>query len=137
MQDLIAEVVEARYWATVREDWKRDSLATWAEENRGNLAFLAEAQERRAKAEAALREAAVDIYNLTGNKHPAPGVEVKVRTGLRYDLAEALAWAKETGIALQLNAPVFEKLAKASPPPDFVEVVKVPFAAIAADLKAE
>ena len=88
--------------------------------------------------EAQLRAAAEATYRETGEKAPAPGVKIQIRTGLQYSEPEAFAWAKQAGIAVlpeKLDVKAFEKIAKATPLP-FVQAVETPAATIATDLDA-
>lgn len=89
-------------------------------------------------AECDLKDSALAHYAATGERKPFQGVEVKVKSVLSYDTAEALAWAKSTTLALvpeSLDVKAFEKLAKATALP-FVTVHDRPQAQIARDLSA-
>ena len=94
---------------------------------------LEEARAQLAMAETVLRDAALQEFARTGNKAPAPGVGIRVLTKLVYDLRTAYDWALEHKVALELDVPIFEKLAKAAPP-EFVQVKEEPQATIATDL---
>ena len=83
--------------------------------------------------EAQLRALTLQAYAETGNKTPAPGVAVREVTKLSYNLQEALDWAIEHKMALKLDTPAFERIAKASPLP-LVTVSQEPQATIASDL---
>jgi hypothetical protein len=87
-----------------------------------------------ATAEADLRAAALERFSATEDKHPAPGVTIRVQTRVTYDRDQALAWAKAKGVALTLDAKAFEGLAKhdRSLP---ASVVEDPQATIARDLR--
>ena len=88
-----------------------------------------------ADAEKALRTAAEEHYQATDEKHPAPGVSIRLVTAIAYDATTALAWAKGKGIALALDTKAFEALAKhdKSVP---ATVTQVPKATLATDLHA-
>ena len=134
MKDLIAVVVEARQRAAeLREQWEV-LRGEWQAAHRELLEAAGAAQARALMAEEALRNAALATYNATGDKHPAPGVEVKMGTKMVYDPAEALAWAVEHGMCLALAKGAFEKVAKASPIP-CVQVVETSFVALATELQ--
>ena len=105
----------------------------WEDRNRVEIDNYNAVLAAKNLAEGALRARAVEVYNQTGNKKPAPGVEIKMFTKLTYDEVEALKWASEHWIALKLDKAVFEKIAKAAPP-DFVAVTQEPQATIATDL---
>jgi len=125
--------------AEAREKSKRayiDKLAAyeaWEMENRALLDAEGEAKSLVAEAEAKLRELTLKAYQETGNKAPAPGVGIREVTKLEYDPKEALSWALEHKLALQLNKTFFEKLAKTDTP-EFVTVSTEPQATIATDL---
>jgi hypothetical protein len=116
------KAARAGFEATIADDVRRlkeDMLAVEAEDS-------------------AIRGLAMVAYETTGSKAPAPGVTLVVTKTLRYDDADAFAWAKQTGMALQpesLDRKAFEKIAKAAPLP-FVTVEEVPAARIASDLTA-
>lgn len=110
-------------------------------ERRAALAFAqAKYDEERAvqDAEAATRAMILQGYAADGNKKPADGAGVQVRTKLEYDAAEAFAKAKQMGVAIvpeQLDVKAFEKIAKASPESfPFVKVLEDPSATLASDL---
>ena len=69
----------------------------------------------------------------TGDKKGIAGTEVKVFTKLDYKAEDAMAWAKESGLCLTLDAKAFEKVAKATPLP-FVTERAEPKVTIATDL---
>ena len=91
-----------------------------------------------AESEEAARALTVALYEATGNKAPAEGAAIRLTTKLAYDDADALAWAKQTGMALipeSVDRKALEKIAKASPLP-FVTVTQEPSATLASDLTA-
>jgi hypothetical protein len=93
------------------------------------------------EAEAALRAAAEDHYRATGEKKPVAGVSIQERVVVKYNDADALAWAKASMPQLvreTVDARAFEKVAKAAPAAvPFVRVETVGKAAIATTLDAE
>jgi len=125
--------------AEAREKSKRayiDKLAAlevWEMENKALLEGAQEAHSQVAEAEAKLRELTLKAYQETGNKAPAPGVGIREVTKLEYDPKNALMWAVEHRLALQLNKTAFEKIAKTDTP-EFVTVSTEPQATIATDL---
>ena len=81
-----------------------------------------------------VRYSALEIYAADPtNKKPAPGIGIRVGSRLMYDSGQALEWAKGSGLALKLDVPAFEKIAKATPLP-FVSTEDVPTATIAKEL---
>lgn len=107
-----------------------------------DIASLVEAAQIAAQAcsesEEAARALTVALYEATGNKAPADGAAIRLTTKLAYDDADALAWAKQTGMALvpeSVDRKALEKIAKASPLP-FVTITQEPSATLASDLSA-
>lgn len=75
-----------------------------------------EAQARMvADAELQLRTLSVQRYRATQDKHPAPGIEVKISQVATYDREQALAWAKATGVGLKLDDETIDALVRKSP----------------------
>lgn len=64
--------------------------------------------------ETKLKAEALDQFRLDGNTKPAPGLEVENFTVLDYLEVDATAWALKTGMAIKLDKPAFEKIAKIS-----------------------
>lgn len=88
-------------------------------------------------AEAQLRALAIEHFTRTGERKPTPGVEIKMKTSLDYDAVAALAWAKQTGLALvpeSVDDKALRQIAKATPLP-FVTTTETPQAQIATDLE--
>lgn len=81
-----------------------------------HAALLAEHKVAKAEveaAEAALRSAALTAHTVT-DETKFPGCEVKQYAVLDYAPDAALAWAKESGLALALDKKAFEKIASAT-----------------------
>ncbi|MDP2950695.1 MAG: hypothetical protein Q8P22_14325 [Chloroflexota bacterium] len=109
--------------------------AAFDAENADLLIGLLDRTTELARAETALRDAAMGAYVLMGARKPAPGVEVKDFTEIDYDKGKAFTWATFHEMALVLDTKAFEAIAKAAQPPlDFVTIAKVPKATIATDL---
>ena len=64
------------------------------------------------QAETELCTAALEVYADTGDKHPGPGVDIRVTQKVEYATSDALIWAEKHGLCLTLNKPAFERLAK-------------------------
>ena len=87
-----------------------------------------------ANAESAVRAEAIEEYKLCpSNKTPGPGITIKIFDILEYEPGKALTWAIEHKVALKLDTPTFEKIAKVSPL-DFVGIGQEPRCQIATDL---
>ena len=127
-------VAEARRKETKLEKRYGDLIAAFDAEHDGLVVETIKSKAARQAAEAELREVAVAHYEATGEKHPTPGVEIKIVKRLEYEEGAALAWAIEHTLALSLNRKQFEKLCKFLAP-DFVTIIPTPRAEIATDLK--
>lgn len=93
----------------------------------------ADATATRELGEAAVRALVVEAFLRTGNKNPHAKASVVESSKLKYDAAEAFAWAQDHKVAIALDAKAFEKIAKATPLP-FVTTEVTPTARIATDL---
>lgn len=111
-----------------------EAFRRWCFENEDRIQAVAQAREKAAAAEVTLREMALDYYKNTGNKHPVSGVGIRIMQRLSYDKELALSWAKQHGLALQLDTTTFEKMARVTPPA-FIEIIHEPQATIATDLE--
>ena len=83
--------------------------------------------------DACIRSLAVEEYNKTGSKSPAPGIGIRVTKRLEYDEDVALEWARTNAPVLvveSLDKKGFEKLA----PAEIVTVEECPTATIAKEL---
>ena len=88
------------------------------------------------EAEASAKALGLAHFQMTGEKKPTPGIEVKEKSTLDYDDADALAWAKETNMALvpeTFDRKAFEKIAKATDL-GFVNTIVEPQVQLASDL---
>ena len=105
-------------------------LSQWEEQNHIALVQAKLAGETRDAAEAKLRAMTLEAYLETGNKAPAPGIGIRILTKLDYKTETAFEWAVNHRLALKLDVPAFEKIAKASPL-EFVSLREEPQATIA------
>lgn len=128
--------------ATARDHEARVKANLAAHQARFDAEFAAEieavgaAKANRESAEAAAKALGLAHFQLTGEKKPTPGLEVKERTTLTYADADALAWAKQTGIGLvpeTFDRKALDKVAKATPLP-FVTITTEPQVQLATDL---
>jgi len=107
----------------------------WEEQNQTLLNASKALQSDLVQAETDLRSWAVSQYYRTGNKAPGPGVNIRMRTTVEYNDAEALEWAKAHSTCLVLDAKTFEKAAKAGlVDAGVATIVEEPTATIATDL---
>lgn len=138
--DQLAEQVRRVAEAREQEQRAKDDLAFYAEEfdtlHAWRIARITEAKAARESAEAAAKALGLAHFQLTGEKKPTPGLEVKERTTLTYADADALAWAKQTGIGIvpeTFDRKALDKVAKATPLP-FVTITTEPQVQLATDL---
>ena len=135
----IVVVAEARREVVGLKEAKDKSYAAWLERESGLFYRYGAATLQQMKAEQTLRDLTLQAYAETQDKHPAPGVDIKETSEMRYDPKEAFAWACKHLMALQLDKKSFEGIAKSKTPPpdlDFVETAIVFQATIATDLEA-
>jgi hypothetical protein len=110
-------------------------FAEWEAQNAELIANMRNESQLVESTDLAVRNCAVAYFHgdETRNKKIVPGVEIKMRSSMTYPPADALAWAKETGLALVLDAKTFEKIAASTDIP-FVKKHELPQAQIATDL---
>ena len=90
--------------------------------------------------DAAIREAAIEDYKVTGNKKPWDGVGIRELTKYDYELADAVAWAKANASMVvyeTVDKKKFEKILSVTEPetlPETIKVYKEAIATIASDL---
>lgn len=86
----------------------------------------------------AITAEAIALYTASGEKHPHPGVEVKIFKIPTYDESKALDWCiTNLPGAIKCDFKLFEKHAKAvaeTKPIDFVTIIDTPRVSILADL---
>jgi hypothetical protein len=128
--------------ATVRDDSAklRARLATARADfdatHAALLGSISEYAAREAEAENLVRSLTLTCYDLTGEKKPAEGASVVIRTTYSYDDADALAWAETalpTAIHRVLDTKVVDKIASTGVLP-FATKVETPSVRIATDL---
>lgn len=117
LRALIARVVDRRAYEFELVLLVNAARMAWEEEHANLLTQLKTVSGERIAAEEALRAGALEAFTATGSKKPAPGVGVRTVTRLVYAPDDALNWAKEHNLALQLDTKAFEKIAKAAPLP--------------------
>jgi len=133
IQEQIKVVAQVRKLAQEKADAVKASKLAWEKSNRNFLEDAEQTAQFLSASEMVLRDLTLKAYLETGNKTPAPCVGIREVNKLEYDLPTAFEWAIEHRMALKLDTPAFEKIAKASPP-GFVKTVTAPQATIATDL---
>jgi len=97
----------------------------WEESVDELAGFVADAKSKLLAAETELRSAGLFYYGSNPSTKKLPfGLGVRVSQTLFYDANTAFQWATEHNMALSLDKPAFEKIAKVSAP-DFVTVEEV------------
>lgn len=123
-----AAAIAAAKLKTRREEFDR--------ENTPLILFVRQTAEAVAASETALRAVALERYDITKEKRPAPGVEIKLYREYTINAEAGLAWAKEKGLCLipeSLDIAAVKKMATVMPLP-FVVVDDEPRVLIASDL---
>ena len=94
-----------------------------------------DAQAAHMEAESEVKRLMLAAYSESGDRGglKSVGAEVKLYDTLAYTEADAMAWAKESGMCLALDKKGFEKVAKATDLP-FVTKGEEPRVSIASDL---
>ncbi len=133
LQEQIKVVATARKLAQEKADTWKTARTIWEESNKNLLDEAMQTSQFVSAAEIRLRELTLQAFTETGNKAPAPGVGIREVTKLDYDSKDALKWAMEHQIALNLDKKSFEGFAKATPL-EFVRITQEPQAIIATDL---
>lgn len=138
LKAMLTELAAAREQAAGLKARLDQANAVWLRRNAALLDELKAAAGAVCTLEGEVRERALWIYVvLGGEKHPAPGVDVRVLQRVEYEPEQAFAWAVDNGLALRLDPRAFEALAKTSPLESLAEIAKVvdqPQAIIATDL---
>lgn len=131
LQEQLADVTRRRDTAKALLDEEITALTyKWQANNAELLGEFTEISLAACDKETELRAAVVGAYQADpSSKTVAPGLSVRINTGLKYDPAKALDWAKSHSLALALDKKAFEAIAKAQPI-DFVETVETPSAVI-------
>jgi alkanesulfonate monooxygenase SsuD/methylene tetrahydromethanopterin reductase-like flavin-dependent oxidoreductase (luciferase family) len=135
LREQVARVADLREGLAVRRALWDAARKAFDEEHAELLAEIGERNQHLVDAEFDLRASALTVFSATEDKHPTPGVSIRVTTRVVYDRDEALAWAKAKGVALTLDAKAFEGLAKHDRDLP-ASVVEDPQATIAKDLRA-
>lgn len=133
LKEQIAVVADARRWAQEASEAKTTARIEWEDNNRELFDTATATAQLVSDTEAKLRELTLQAYEQTGNKAPAQGVSVKIFEVLNYDADKAKEWALSHGLALKLDVPIFEKVAKAENL-SFVSITAEPRAQIARTL---
>ena len=126
-------VVDAREEAQRATNRRIEIYQEWFEEYKTFFDTEMVAKTALSEAEAKLRELALQSYAENKAKTVAPGVGIRIMTRLVYDAKEAMDWALKHSLALALDKPKFEKIAKVTPL-SFVVSIEEPIATIAAEL---
>ena len=133
LEGQIKVVVGVRLKVGEAEQALRSARTIWEIANHSLFEEVELAKIQCGESEQLLRELTLQAYAETGNKAPAVGVGIRVKTILGYLLKDAMEWAMEHKLALKLDSAAFEKIAKTSNLP-FVTRATEPIATIATDL---
>lgn len=143
--DMVESVRRARAEYAALADAIKEERAKFEERLIIPLQMQAEAKETLDEAERQLRAAAEAHFAATGEKRPHPAVLIQERktvTKCEYPATEALKYALENGVALQLDEHLFETYMQALPEPSrpawfrLVTTTPAPRATIAKEIAA-
>jgi len=138
LRDHIRHVVNLRELVAERKLILDAAKRDWEDLHDEEIRLLQVRRADLAIAEDALRKATVEVFKVTGNKHPAQGVDVRMTRQIAYSEEDAIRWAINHGHTdlLKLKYTLFEKVAKVLGL-DFVTVTEVPAVTIARELVVE
>jgi hypothetical protein len=139
LMDHVRHLAIARADKALLDQRMKAARVAFDEEHKELIFMQRFALDQVTKAEGVVRQTAGEVYLNTGEKKPAPGVEVKVYKTMEIaDNAAALAWAQQTKIGLvpeTFDAKAILKVAAVSPLP-FVYYIDDPRVTIATQLNA-
>lgn len=142
LEDDIRKLADLRdEFAKIDGEFKA-SREKWLEENAELILKRSAIDDQIKTEEVFIRKFAVDTYVNTGNKKPAPGLQIKIVEKLTYPEDEAVKWAIANNApgVLKIAKSKFDKAIKGEVamgriPPSFVSLSKGPQAQIATDLR--
>lgn len=137
LAEQVQRVAQAR---ATHEAWKAMLAAKKADFDAENTALIVNMNDSKHAvdaAEASAKALGLAHFQMTGEKKPTPGLEVKEKSeGVITDAVAGLEWARKTGMALipeSLDAKGVIKIAKVTPLP-FVTFTTEPQVQLASDL---
>ena len=92
---LLGELKQAREWGKTLSGAWEECYARWSKEHELLGEELEVAQREEVALAAKVREATLELHNLTGSKKPAWGVAIKEITKVCYDENSVRSWAIE------------------------------------------
>jgi hypothetical protein len=136
LTQLVFQLATARQRAGTADTAFRDAEARFKSEHQAIVEARDTARAEVAALEDQVRTVAVDVFQLTDEKKPAPGIEVVQETVITYDPGQAFRWAVDHKMGLQLDEKAFAKIAAADPEglKDVVTISKRAKTKIATDL---
>ena len=139
LQAQIQVVARARVTASKAVDIKNQAYDEWLSAHGAEVEAASQLSLAKVFEEEKLRELTLAIFKETGEKHPAPEVNIREVEKLEYKPENGLYWAIQHNIALKLDTLAFEKLVKASPETfsSFVKIEKIATATIATNIPAQ
>lgn len=137
-RELVRQLAEARQIAAHLDATWRERLTAFEATHADLLTARRDAATLAAQREDELRAYAVARYTADGERHPAPGVGIRITTTAEIqDEAAAIAWAKVSGVGLTLDERAVKKIALAAPGSlPFVHLTVSATATVTADLEA-
>lgn len=136
MREALIRISELRETVTDDKEVKRQLYEDFEKSNGGLFEVMRNKQEELTAIEESLRVVALEEYEKTKEKKLYGGIGIRIAKVLGYNDKEALDWAMEHNMALQLNKRAFEKIAK-STPIEFVTIKDAPKATIPVKIEIE
>ena len=137
LEDMVRAVADQRAKVSALADGTRARREEIAQELVALLDPQIVASDELRVVEEELRRQALLWFASTGEKRPVGGVLIVMERHLEYDEEMALAWAVEHGLAIQLDAAVFRRMALAGGAPGVATVTETPKVRLARDMAAE
>lgn len=134
---LVKDVAHLRQQHEAAAQKVRDAKQRWDDENADIVLSARNLGDALTFAEKNLRDRAIAEFKATGDKAPCEGVAINMFRRIDYDPQQALGWALDHKLCLNLDKRAFEKTAKATGANgglSFVHITEEPQATIATDL---
>lgn len=134
LAEMVAQLAVLRRMETAAKAQLEKAETAFRIENAALYRNAERSKEDRAQLEETVRALAITEHLMTGDKHPAPGISIRITPKWRYEEREALRWAiQHEPDCLSLRKAAFEAICKTRPLP-FVTVENVSVPALDADL---
>lgn len=135
-RQMVEQVAKARQLAAHLDAQVKERYEAFLQLNKDLVDAQTAARDLVITKERELRDFAVARFQSTQDRHPAPGVGIRITTNAEVtDEAAAVAWAKVSGVGLTLDEKAIRKVALSAPGAlDFVRITETATATLAQDL---